>query len=343
VKQYDVIIVGAGPAGLRCAQVLSDSDLKVIVLEKDDDNFGDKVCAGGVTRKGMEILRFPDEIIEHKVCSTAVLSRKRSSSADAPEPIVFTLKRKDLTQWQKNRLENSSIEFRTNARVTGITKDKVIVNDDEELGYKFLVGADGYKSVVRKHLDIPIEKKLIGIQYTVPAPNLVPRLEIYLITKYFKAWYGWVFPHQDSNAVGCVCNPDLMSPKKLKENFHAWLDEKGIDVSNAVYQSAPINYDFRGLQFGNTFLIGDAGGFASGLTGEGIYQALISGEAAAELILDKDHESEALQAVIRYNSIQEKIMHFLHRSGMFRGAIQELIIILLNNKRIKAKINKSFS
>jgi len=343
VKHYDVIIVGAGPAGLRCAQVLSKSDLKVIVLEKDDDSFGDKVCAGGVTRKGMEILNFPDDIIEHKVTSTAVLSRKRSSSADAPEPIVFTLKRKDLTHWQKSLLDNTSVEFRINARVASITKDKIIINDDEELGYNFLVGADGYNSVVRKFLGIPVEKKLIGIQYTVPVPNLDPRLEIHLYSKYFKTWYGWIFPHKDSNTVGCICNPDLMSPKKLKENFHAWLDEKGIDLSNAIYQSAPINYDYRGLQFGNTFLIGDAGGFASGLTGEGIYQALISGEAAAELILDKDHESEALQAVIRYNSIQEKIMHFLHRSGRLRGAIQELIIILLNNKRIKAKINKSFS
>lgn len=338
-----MIIVGAGPAGLRCAQVLSTSGLKVIILEKDDEDFGDKVCAGGVTRKGMQILGFPDEIIEHKVTSTGVFSRKRESSADAPEPIVFTLKRKDLTQWQKRLLDNTGVEFRTRAKVTFINEKKVTINDHEELGYNYLVGADGYNSVVRKFLGIPIEKKLIGIQYTVPDPELVPRLEIHLITKYFRAWYGWIFPHKDSFAVGCVCDPDMMSPKKLKENFHAWLEEKGIDVSNAIYQSAPINYDFRGLQFGNTFLIGDAGGFASALTGEGIYQALISGEAAANIILDKNHVSEDLKIVIRYNSIQKKIMHFLHRSGILRGCIQELIVILLNNKRIKAKINRSFS
>jgi len=338
-----VIIVGAGPAGLRCAQVLSTSGLKVIILEKDDEDFGDKVCAGGVTRKGMQILGFPDEIIEHKVTSTGGFSRKRESSADAPEPIVFTLKRKDLTHWQKSLLDDSPVVFRKNAKVSSITDDKVIVNDDEELGYTYLVGADGYNSVVRKYLGIPVEKKLIGIQYTVPDPGLVPRLEIHLNSKYFRAWYGWIFPHKDSFATGCVCDPDMMSPKKLKENFHAWLEEKGIDVSNAIYQSAPISYDYRGLQFGTTFLVGDAGGFASGLTGEGIYQGLISGEAAANLILDENHVSEDLKIVIRYNSIQKKIMRFLHRSGILRGYIQELIVILLNNKRIKAKINKSFS
>ena len=341
--EYDVIIVGAGPAGLRCAQVLSSSDLRVLVLERDGEDFGDKVCAGGVTRKGMHILNFPDDIIEHKVTSTAVFSAKRNSMADLPGPIVFTLQRKDLNHWQKSLLDGTSVDFRINARVTGITDERVIVNDEEELGYRYLVGADGYNSIVRKHLGIPIEKKLIGIQYEIPSPNLVPRLEIHLNTRYFKAWYAWIFPHKDSFATGCICDPELMSPKLLRENFHTWLSEKGIDISQARYRSAPINYDYRGLQFGNIFLVGEAGGFASGLTGEGIYQALVSGEEAAKIILGAQETSDAFKFLIRYNRIQEKIIKGLHRSGLLRGTIQELIVILLNNRLFRTKTQRSFS
>ena len=71
MKKFDVIVVGAGPAGLICAKKLSKSDLKVLLLEKEDD-FGDKVCAGGLTRKGLNLLDIPDDIIEQKVYKTAV-------------------------------------------------------------------------------------------------------------------------------------------------------------------------------------------------------------------------------------------------------------------------------
>ncbi len=143
--------------------------------------------------------------------------------------------------------------------------------------------------------------------------------------------------------MGTACDPTLMSSKKLKINFHQWLDEKGIDIKNAIYKSAPISYDYRGFKFGNTFLVGEAGGFASGLTGEGIYQSLVSGEVAAQTILDENHESEELNAVIKYNSIQHKILRVFSKAGIFLGPIHELVVILLNNKWVKAKINSSFS
>lgn len=342
MNNYDVIIVGAGPAGLRCAEILCASSLSVLILEKGK-TFGDKVCAGGITRKDMAVIDVPDSIIEHKVTKTAVFSEKRNSMTNAPEAFVFTLKRKDLGRWQKEQLENSTVEVRTKSRVTEIKSDHVVMDDHEKLGYKFLVGADGYASIVRKYLKIPQERQLIGIQYTVSEPNLDPRLEIHLYSKYFKSWYAWVFPHENSFAVGCVCDPKMMSAKKLKDNFHAWLKEKGISTEDAVYHSAPISYDYRGYKFGNIFLVGEAGGFASGLTGEGIYQSLVSGEVAAKTILDKDFISEEMNAVIRYNAIQLKIMKFLYRSGIFRKYIYELIVILLNNQKVKNKIHSSFS
>ena len=59
---YDVIIVGAGPAGLRCAEILGQSKLSVLLLEKNA-KMGQKVCAGGITRKDLAILDLQDEVI----------------------------------------------------------------------------------------------------------------------------------------------------------------------------------------------------------------------------------------------------------------------------------------
>ncbi|MCK4568911.1 MAG: NAD(P)/FAD-dependent oxidoreductase [Bacteroidales bacterium] len=342
MEKYDVIIVGAGPAGLICAEKLGGTDLSVLLIEKDTV-FGDKVCAGGLTRKVLSIFHFPDNIIEHKICKTAVHSPRRFSHAEPPEPIMITMDRKNLGSFQRARLDNTGVKILSGTRVTGIKDGSLKTSSGEEYRYKYLVGADGYASIVRRYLKMPVKKKLIGIQYIVPVPGLDPKLEIFLDNGHFNAWFGWIFPHKDKIAVGCCCDTRYLSSKKLKENFHRWLERKNIDISKAEYQSAPISYDYRGLEFGNVFLVGEAAGMASGLTGEGIYQSLVSGIEVAGYITGRKEVSEEMKFVLRYNRIQARVLRLLLFAGPFRRIIHELIIILMNNKRFKQIINKGFS
>lgn len=342
MDHFEVIIVGGGPAGLMCAEVLSTSGKTVLLLEKNE-KFGQKVCAGGLTRKDTALLDIPESLFEHAITKTAVHSRKGKSQTNAPEAFVFTVNREEFGEWQKGRLENTNIKILNNSKVTAIEKGKVIVNGNIEFSYDYLVGADGYFSSARKFLGLDHKKRLIGIQYLVPSPGIDPRLEIHLNASKFHSWYGWVFPHRESFAVGCVCDPQIVKPSVLKKKFSTWLKEKNIDVSNSLYQSFPISYDYRGFQFNNIFLAGDAAGLASGLTGEGIYQALVSGKMIANSILDKNYQSEEFDAILNYNRIQYRIMKIFIAAGPFRGMLHGLIVGLLNNKRIKAKINSSFS
>ena len=90
-----MIIVGGGPAGLRCAEILSRTEKRVLLLEKTG-GFGDKLCAGGLTLKDMEVMLLPDEIIEHKICLTSIHSRKFSTNSEVPKPFLFTVDRKVL-------------------------------------------------------------------------------------------------------------------------------------------------------------------------------------------------------------------------------------------------------
>ncbi len=216
------------------------------------------------------------------------------------------------------------------------------MNGSESLAFKILVGADGVNSIVRRYLKIPVEKRLIGIQYLVPG-DFEPRLEIFLNSRLFGPWYAWIFPHKDSIAVGTVCAPRFYPAKKLKENFHRWLRLRKLDISNAIYQSWPISYDYRGFRFGNVFLAGEAAGLASGLSGEGIYQSLVSGETVARTILDKSYHSADFDRVLHYNDVQLRFIKILIKAGWLRGAIQALIIMALNNPVIQKRISNSFS
>jgi geranylgeranyl reductase len=134
-----------------------------------------------------------------------------------------------------------------------------------------------------------------------------------------------------------------MSGKELKANFSQWLEKRGIDISNAKYESYPISYDYRGLKFGTIFLAGEAAGLASGLTGEGIYQSLVSGEEVANLILDSSYASENFKFILKYNRLQEKFMNFMLKIGPARRLLANLIILFMRNPLVNKKISKGFS
>jgi len=325
---YDVVIIGAGPAGLRCAEILSKNKIKTLLLEKNPI-IGPKVCAGGLFRRDVEYLGLPKNLLE-KEFSEIILQTPLQKTILRPRwNHFFTIDRTTLGIWQKKQINDNHATIITDCRVASIDENIIKTENGKEYSFRFLVGADGSNSIVRKYLKLKTKTIAFAFQYLVsPTKSPIKNFTIIYDYRFFGSWYAWVFPHKNHLSIGSGGLANSKSSKNVKENFHLWLKKIGIDFTDAKYQAAPINCDFQGFQFGNKFLVGDAAGLASSITGEGIYQALVSGEEIARIIIDKNYRPKKLKTVIRSKQKQDRLLKILENSGFFKFLLIEFLAII---------------
>jgi geranylgeranyl reductase family protein len=336
---YEIVIIGAGPGGLNCAQKLAEAGKQVLLLEKNSE-IGPKICAGGVTAATLDYLSIPDELLGGKFDEIVIGTPRQKQAVKSDKAIVYTIDRKDLGHWQLERLKKTKAVARTKARVTEIGKDFVVVNGSEKIGFKYLVGADGSASIVRRFLGIKTKDLLMSFQYNVPG-EIYKKLEMHFSAKLFSLGYAWIFPQKGYASIGCGCVPSFLSAKKLRDSFAKWLKAMKIDVSGAKLEAFPISFDYQGYKFGNIFLIGDAAGLASGLTGGGIHQALISAEETVKSIFDSNYISRKMEEIAKKKKTHKRVLNFLAGSGPLVKTEIELLALLLKTKWFTKILTKS--
>ena len=328
-NKYDVIIVGAGPGGLRCAEILGAAGKKVLLLEKKEE-IGPKVCAGGLTRKSIKLLKIPQEMLSGSSRYIIFRTKIFRTKLDFGENFIHSVSRKDLGQWQLQRLDQNYVDIQTGTEVQKIDGEKVVLRDGRKIEFSFLVGADGSNSLVRKY--VGLKTLLIGVAFQYWIPKKFDEFEIFFDSGLFGSWYSWIFPHNHITSIGYGCFPRLFSIKKARKNFMKWIADEKIDLSAAKFEAHPINCDYRGFQFKNIFLVGDAAGFTSGFTGEGIYQALVSGEETAKKILDPSYKCKKIKKIRREVWIHDIMLGFIMFFGPFRNIIFNIVVLATRNK-----------
>ena len=162
-ERYDVIIIGAGPGGLACAQQFSGSGLSVLLLGKNEI-IGPKTCAGGLKNLDRNFV-LPAERIR-TFYQEEFTTKYKSYTLEFEKPLR-TISRHDLGQYQAAMLEGvENINARTGVRVKEI-REGMVITSVGNFSFKYLVGADGSNSMVRRHLGLET-KKCIGMYYEIP-------------------------------------------------------------------------------------------------------------------------------------------------------------------------------
>jgi len=333
VVSTDILIIGAGPGGLACAKILAEQGRKVLVLERRQE-IGPKVCAGGITWDGMLRL-VPEKLIDRSFCEQRIFSSCQKTVVQEPHPVIATVSRKALGQWMAEQARQAGAEIISGAKVSSI--EGLRVTADTDSGSKTftcsqLVGADGANSMVRRSLGIPAEYRGPGINFQVPGS--CEQMEWHLDTRAFGCGYAWIFPHKDSVSVGAYSPQADMSAGRLKRNLLKWASGRGFQLQDLACQAALINYDYRGYSFGPVWLVGDAAGLASGLTGEGIYPAVVSGETVARRILDPRSSEEPIIGLVNKQRLHRRVTNISARNSSCAFVLMELLMFMLRFKLI---------
>lgn len=310
MEKYDIVIVGAGPAGLSAAKILAEKRRKVLVLEKNI-KIGHKICGGGLTTKdfGMGV----PESLADKTFNNAVLNTPLArDTIKAKRPYVATVQREKLGEFMASVAREKGAEIKTDTEVAMIDNHKITTSSGQVFSFDYLIGADGSNSIVRKYLKIPVEKKMLAFQYLVP--KKFKNMEFFFNAKLFNTGYAWIFPFNNFTSIGCGVGSQY-DITVLQQNFHQLLKKLAIDVKGLKMQGWIINYDYRGYEFDNIFLAGDAAGFASGFTGEGIYFACVSGQEIARKILDSSYKTQKIEEILKIKNLHEKYLDKLNKSS----------------------------
>lgn len=335
MKNYDVIIVGANISGLECAKNLVGSNLSVLVVEKNKQTQR-KVCAEGIITNDLDYI--PKNLINFGFQKVEICYKNKTVIFPDDDGIISTINRGKLLNYQIGILRKfSNISFLFGSSVSEIFSDNSLkLNNGERFQFKFLVGADGSDSIVRKFLGLPIKKMEIAIQYIIP--RRLDGFKVYLEDKLFGTGYLWIFPNTDYTSIGCGSDLRFIKPPMLRKNFDLWLKNNNFDMTGAKFEGALINYDYKGYKFGNIFLAGDAAGLTSGILGKGINSAFLSGKQAAKDILNIK-EPNLIEKWMRKKRRQERHMFFL-KSLFLRKLFFSTIIRLLLYKKFRNNLER---
>ncbi|MFL5515078.1 MAG: FAD-dependent monooxygenase [Gemmatimonadales bacterium] len=307
----EVLIIGAGPAGLRASQILADAGREVVVAEKRAE-IGPKTCAGGLTPKTIDLLRplgLPDQVGLELVGQVAFDGR--CCVLNPERTVVRTVSRRVLGEYQLRWARNAGADVRPGSAVTGLDLGRgTVCLGGQQVRWRHLIGADGADSAVRRALGVPSPRECFAAEYNIAGVRLEPlRVEV---DPDLAGGYFWVFPHCDYTSIGAVASKHKVRPSALRGYLDRRAAALGIRPVAAPFEAATIEVEFRGLHFrGDVHLAGDAAGVASSLTAEGIYAALLTGEEVARGILSRTYLAERTRRWLAVKRRHDRLEHAL--------------------------------
>ena len=318
MTQYDLLIVGAGPAGSFAAELLAKGGARVALFDGRPEG-EPKACGGGVTAKALKAWPQLLNAAGRTITDLDLYSpsgKRLHLALDEPFAIYSRIAFDSYLRERARDAGAHVVTEKISARKAKRTDVgwKLKSESGTEWSGQVLVGADGANSGIAKMLAGPLPPSdmevAFGYRAPLPANSSAPTVVAFL-----PGWvgYAWAFPRPDHVSFGIATTQDAFEHEPLDEllwrfmigyyqqcdgaKVKFWQEETNTADRAAIHKHlrttaeryaaripglAANTLDQRKVCGDDWALLGDAAGFADPVTGEGIYYALRSAELFAE-------------------------------------------------------------
>jgi geranylgeranyl reductase family protein len=287
MERFDAVVIGAGPAGSTAAFRLARAGARVLLTDRA--RFPrDKPCGGGLTYRALRLLPFSvAPVVEEEVDVFELgLGYRRRFVRRTAEPLVLMTQRRRLDAFLVEQAQEAGAEFRDGAKI-GFSPLAV---DGESIEATTVIGADGVNGATAKELGLNDHEHEVALEGNVPyGPVPRSRYARRAVVEFgvVPGGYGWVFPKGDHVNVGV--GGWFHEGPRLRAHLGRLCREQRIPedaLTDVRGYRLPLRRPGSPAARGRTALVGDAAGLVDPVSGDGIYEALLSAKLAAVAALD---------------------------------------------------------
>jgi digeranylgeranylglycerophospholipid reductase len=316
-RQYDLVVVGAGPGGSVAAHTAAEAGLSVLLLEKRQEIGSPVRCAEGVGQLQLSAFVEPDPRwiaaqVSRAEITTVVDGVARTHSVDGGQGYI--LERRLFDRFLAERAARAGAEVRVKTAVTGLLKEDGRVcgvtidqggffsaSGPVEVEARLVIAADGVEAQVGSwaglQVHLPLKDTMVCVQYLLAGIDIDPTCTYYVIDNQIApGGYAWIFPKGDHKAnVGLGVQADLWQEMARRsriagEGILGFLT-RFIESHPALAQGYPVTLvggvvpvalSPERIVTHGLVLVGDAARQVDPLTGGGILNAMTAGQLAAQ-------------------------------------------------------------
>ena len=307
---YDVIVVGAGPAGSTAAMYAAKKGASVLLLDKKREIGSPIQCAGFLpdasevqaliheARLPDTLKNYPDSCVLQRIDTQRIVTPNCNIKEFAVRGTVLDRRRYD--QFLAEQAAKTGAELMIKTRVTkieGTTVETSGVFGKHRIKAKAIIGADGPNSLVAKSKGLALKPESretsVALEYQIKNVDIDPSsLEMYFGKDFVPGGYAWIFPEgQDRANVGIGIRSGMAEKGvSAKEYLHRFMRDhplagpklKNCIIMNVIAGIIPVNGAPERTATENTLIVGDAAGQIFATNGGGIPPAMIAGKIAGE-------------------------------------------------------------